>query len=192
VRGKYLGTNEEEMAELVRAIRRLLHPKESPSADASPPVQPELSVNVWYRNLPAVNAGLNGLATVLLAAGFLLIKGGRMTAHRNVMLTAFAVSIAFLGCYLVYHWALHAETGLPGKKFEGEGLVRPVYFSILISHVILAAAVPVLALITIYYGLKGDWARHRRIAKITFPIWMYVSVTGVIIYVMLYHWPTET
>jgi uncharacterized membrane protein YozB (DUF420 family) len=105
------------------------------------------------------------------------------------MLFAFGTSVAFLGCYLTYHFALSHYTGTHGKPFEGTGGARMVYYTILISHVILAAAVPMLALLTISRGLKEQWPAHRRIARITFPIWLYVSVTGVIIYGMLYHWP---
>jgi protein SCO1/2 len=143
----------------------------------------------WVLLLPAVNASLNGLATVLLLAGYAAIRNRRPVLHQRLMLTAFAVSIVFLGCYLAYHAGLHHYTGESGKKFQGVGVVRPIYFTILITHVILAATVPVLALITIYRAWKQQWDRHRRIAKITFPIWVYVSVTGVVIYAMLYHWP---
>lgn len=182
---KYLGTNPEDVAKLARDLRHLLHPQTTTSVPGSV----EIPADAWYMRLPAVNAALNGLAGVLLAAGFLLIKQRRITAHRNVMLTAFAVSIVFLACYLVYHEALRRDTGLPGKPFPGTGASLIFYRTILVTHVILAAAVPFLASVTIYRGLKADWARHRKIAKITFPIWMYVSVTGVIIYLMLYHWP---
>ena len=144
----------------------------------------------WLAALPAVNASLNGLATLLLLSGLALIRKGRRTAHRNVMLAAFAVSVVFLGCYLTYHQGLHHYTGTHGKEFSGAGLVRYAYFSILITHVILAAVVPVLAVMTIYRGLKADWERHRKIARLTFPIWLYVSITGVVIYLMLYHLPT--
>jgi protein SCO1 len=143
----------------------------------------------WVAALPAVNASLNGLATLLLVAGLIAIKRGRREGHKRLMLTAFATSIVFLVCYLVYHAALHHYTGESGRRFEGKGLIKTVYFTILISHVILAAAVPVLACVTIYRGLKQQWDRHRRIARITFPIWLYVSVTGVVIYGLLYHWP---
>ncbi len=187
VQGKYLGTNDESMAALARDLRRRLHPPTSRAA--ATPAAIEIPIDAWYMKLPAVNASLNGLATVLLALGYVLIKQRRPVAHKNVMLATFGVSIAFLACYLVYHGALHYDTGLAGKKFSGQGAVRPVYFSILITHVLLATAVPVLASLTIYRGLKADWTRHRKIAKITYPIWMYVSVTGVIIYLMLYHWP---
>ncbi|MDA0284063.1 MAG: DUF420 domain-containing protein [Planctomycetota bacterium] len=141
--------------------------------------------------LPAVNASLNGLATVLLVIGFWLIRQGKRDAHRNVMLSAFGVSIAFLVCYVAYHAGLNHYTGEHGKGFTGTGTVRVAYFVILISHVLLAAVVPFLAIITIYRGLKADWVRHKKIARVTFPIWLYVSVTGVVIYVMLYHLPLE-
>ena len=136
----------------------------------------------WVSFLPAVNASLNGLATVLLMLGYWLIRRKRIAAHRRVMLSAFGVSVVFLGCYLVYH----AYAG--SKPFPGTGPIRTAYFAILISHIVLAAAVPVLALVTIYRGLSGQWERHRAIARFTYPIWLYVSITGVIIYVMLYHW----
>lgn len=131
-------------------------------------------------DLPAVNAGLNLLATMLLTIGYVLIKRGRVVAHRNAMLGAFAVSIVFLVCYLIYH----AQIG--SRPFPGQGWVRPVYFAILISHVVLAASVPVLAVWTIVLGLTGRLAQHRRLARWTWPIWLYVSITGVVVYVMLY------
>lgn len=143
----------------------------------------------WAARLPTTNAMLNGLATVLLMLGFIAIKLRKERVHKRLMLMAFATSIAFLGCYLTYHFALNHYTGTHGKSFEGTGGARTVYFAILISHVLLAMAVPVLAIITIYRGLREQWAAHRRIARVTFPIWLYVSVTGVIIYGMLYHWP---
>ncbi len=143
----------------------------------------------WVTVLPTVNAGLNGLATVLLLTGFVLIKRGRREAHRRVMLSAFGTSIVFLVCYLTYHLALRHYTGESGKKFGGVGVIRPIYFVILITHVVLAAAVPVLASMTIWRAWRQNWEGHRRLARVTFPIWVYVSVTGVIIYALLYHWP---
>ena len=137
--------------------------------------------------LPAVNALLNGTATVLLVVGYVLIKQRRERAHTVAMLAAFAVSIVFLACYLVYHWQLHSTTGEAGKKFLGQGIIRPIYFTILISHIILAAMVPILAGLTIYYGFTNRRRSHRRIAVWAFPIWLYVSITGVVIYFMLYH-----
>jgi uncharacterized membrane protein YozB (DUF420 family) len=137
--------------------------------------------------LPTVNAALNGTATILLIAGYRLIKAKRETAHKRVMLSAFAVSIVFLACYLTYHAALRYQTGQGHVTFPGPPAVRSLYLAILISHVILAAIVPVLAGVTIYLGLRDRRARHRRWAKWTFPIWLYVSITGVVIYLMLYH-----
>lgn len=143
----------------------------------------------WVLALPTVNAILNSLSIFLLLSGIFQIKRGNRIAHQKTMMTAFGVSIVFLVCYLVYHFALHYYTGESSKKFAGTGTIRFVYFTILISHVFLAALVPVLALITIFRGLKKKWEKHRKIAKITFPIWLYVSVTGVVIYIMLYHYP---
>lgn len=143
----------------------------------------------WVQSLPSINAGLNGFATLLLLAGYVLIRRGKVEAHKRTMLTAFATSIVFLVCYLTYHGALQHYTGAGHREFAGQGTIKTIYRTILLTHVVLAAAVPVLASITIYRGLKADWVRHRRLAKITFPIWLYVSVTGVIIYWMLYHLP---
>ena len=131
--------------------------------------------------LPAVNATLNGLAAILLVRGYFLIKARRIEEHKKTMLAAFATSIVFLICYLVYH----AQVG--SVKFQGIGFIRIVYFTILVSHVILAFSVPFLAIITLRRGLKNDLRRHVAIAHWTFPIWLYVSVTGVVVYFMLYH-----
>jgi uncharacterized membrane protein YozB (DUF420 family) len=144
----------------------------------------------WVALLPTVNAGLNGLAGVLLVWGYTLIKRGNRVAHARTMIAAFITSIVFLGCYLTYHFALHAYTGESGKRFGHTGtLLSKAYLLILLTHVVLAAAVPFLASWTLYQAWRQDWSRHRRIAVVTFPIWVYVSVTGVIIYTMLYHWP---
>jgi len=132
-------------------------------------------------SLPAVNATLNATAAVLLVTGYTLIRLKRVEAHKRVMLTAFGVSIAFLVCYIVYH----AQVG--SVHFPKTGPIRAVYFTILITHTILAATVPVLAIITLRRALRGDFVRHRKIAKWTLPIWLYVSVTGVVVYLMLYH-----
>ena len=142
----------------------------------------------WVLALPALNASLNGLATVLLVLGYTLIKLRKRKAHECVMYAAFATSVLFLISYLTYHFALHHYTGESSKKFPLTGPVRTVYLSILLTHVVLAATVPFLALVTIWRGWTQQWERHVRIAKITFPIWLYVSVTGVIIYWMLYHY----
>ena len=142
----------------------------------------------WVSSLPAVNASLNGLAFVLLVVGWVLIRRGHRDAHKKTMLDAFGASILFLTVYLLYHGAMVHYTGEGQVKFQGTGAIRTVYFVILISHVLLAIAVPVLAIMTIRRGLKQQWEAHRRIARITFPIWVYVSLTGVIIYLMLYQW----
>ena len=131
--------------------------------------------------LPTINACLNGTSFVLLVLALVFIKRKNVAAHKACNLAAFASSIVFLVCYLTYH----AQVG--SVKFQGQGWVRPVYFTILVSHTILAATVPVLAIITLRRGFRMDVERHRKIAKVTLPIWMYVSLTGVVIYVMLYH-----
>ncbi|MDX1502272.1 MAG: DUF420 domain-containing protein [Thermoanaerobaculia bacterium] len=130
--------------------------------------------------LPTVNAVLNGTAALLLVAGYLLIRRRRIAAHRAVMIAAFSCSVLFLVSYLAYH----AQVG--SVRFQGQGWVRTVYFTVLISHTVLAAAVPVLAVITLARALRGRFERHRAIARWTLPIWLYVSVTGVVIYLMLY------
>jgi uncharacterized membrane protein YozB (DUF420 family) len=135
----------------------------------------------YVHYLPTLNAILNGTAAVLLLIGFLLIKNRKIHQHRAVMLTAFGVSILFLTSYLVYH----AQVG--SVPFKHPGTIRTVYFAILISHTLLAATVPVLAIITLNRALKKRFAKHRAIARWTFPIWLYVSVTGVVVYLMLYH-----
>ena len=140
--------------------------------------------------LPHVNASLNALATVLLIAGVVLIRSGKEKAHKRTMLSCFAVSAVFLICYLIYH-ALAGSKKFPAEAADG---IRYFYFVMLISHIVLAAAVPVLAIWTILLGLNPKRrAAHRRLARWTFPIWLYVSVTGVLLYVMLYHYaPTLT
>ncbi|MCI0358176.1 MAG: DUF420 domain-containing protein [Planctomycetaceae bacterium] len=141
-------------------------------------------MDAFVSQLPHVNASLNGLATVLLMLGLVLIKRRQETAHKWVMLACFAVSVAFLASYLTYHYHLEGAS----KKFPSypPAAVRYTYYSILLTHVVLAALVPFLAIGTIYLGLADKRAAHRRLARWTFPIWLYVSVTGVIIYVMLY------
>lgn len=131
-------------------------------------------------DLPALNATLNAIAATLLIIGYVKIRQGRMETHRRFMLAAFATSALFLISYVVYH----ANVG--SRPFPGHGLVRLVYFVILITHVILAAAILPLALITLNYGLRARFERHVPIARWTLPIWVYVSVTGVIVYLMLY------
>ncbi|MBV8200280.1 MAG: DUF420 domain-containing protein [Acidobacteria bacterium] len=131
-------------------------------------------------DLPAVNATLNALAALLLVTGFVLIRNRRWRAHRAVMVTALVCSTLFLTSYLIYH----AHVG--SVHFPGTGTARIVYFTILISHTLLAATVPVLAGITVVRAFRGRFSRHKKIARWTLPIWLYVSVTGVAVYWMLY------
>ncbi len=130
--------------------------------------------------LPTLNACLNALSGVLLVSGFIQIRKRNVRAHQRLMLSAFSVSILFLISYLIYHY------NVGSVAFTGQGWVRPLYFTILISHTILAAVVPFLASVTLYRAWKGDFRRHRRIARVTFPIWLFVSVTGVLVYLFLY------
>jgi uncharacterized membrane protein YozB (DUF420 family) len=135
-----------------------------------------------YAYFPALNATLNGTSAALLLTGRVLIAKGRMAAHRACMIAAVLVSLLFLGCYLYFH----AMVG--NIRFLGQGWARPVYFGILISHTTLAAAIVPLAIITLNRGLRARYDKHRAIARWTWPLWMYVSITGVIVYFMLYHW----
>ncbi len=130
--------------------------------------------------LPHVNAFLNGTCAVLLFAGYSFIRSGRVAAHRVCQMSAVVVSIVFLASYLTYHYH-HGAT-----RFTGPGLARYIYFAILISHTILAVVIVPLVGITLYRALRADFVRHRRIARITLPLWLYVSITGVIVYLMLY------
>jgi len=134
--------------------------------------------------LPTVNASLNALATVLLLIGFILIKNKRIDAHRNCMMAAFTVSCIFLICYV----ADKIIKGGAHTAYQGPEAVRIIYYVILISHILLAISVPVFAVLLIRYGLRQEIQRHRRLARFGFPIWLYVSVTGVVIFLMLYYW----
>ena len=135
-----------------------------------------------FYDLPLVNAILNGTCAVLLVIARNKIRQDKRDEHKRLMIAAFTVSCVFLISYLVYH----AEVGSVG--FKGEGWARPLYFTILISHTILAAAVPVLAIMSLRRGLKSQFALHKKISKYTYPIWLYVSVTGVLVYMFLYVW----
>jgi len=133
-------------------------------------------------DLPTLNAALNGTSAVLLALGYLFIRRKKVDLHKACMVSAFVTSTLFLVSYLFYHY--HAGS----KAFPGEGWTRPVYFAILISHVMLATVTLPLAIVTLARGLRGRFEKHRRIARWALPIWLYVSVTGVVVYLMLYHW----
>jgi putative membrane protein len=135
---------------------------------------------VGIADLPALNATLNASAAVLLSIGYVLIRKGRIETHRKVMLAAFTTSALFLISYLVYH----ANVG--SKRFPGQGTIRTVYLTILLTHTVLAAAIVPLVLVTLSRALSARFDRHRTIARLTLPIWLYVSVTGVVVYWMLY------
>lgn len=136
---------------------------------------------MWIHTLPSINAALNAIAAVLLIWGYTLIRRKRIQTHRRVMITAFVTSSLFLICYIAYH----VQVG--SVRFAKTGPIRTVYFSILVTHTLLAATVPVLAIITLRRGLSARYDKHRKIARWTLPIWLYVSVTGVVVYLMLYH-----
>ena len=131
-------------------------------------------------DLPTVNATLNTISAILLTIGYILIRQRKVEAHKRCMLAAFAVSVLFLISYVIYH----ANAG--STPFTRQGWIRPVYFTILISHIILAFVIVPLALRTLYLAWRERFEQHRRIAKITLPVWLYVSITGVLIYIMLY------
>ncbi len=133
-------------------------------------------------DLPTLNAVLNGTSAVLLAFGYLFIRRKKVNLHKACMVSAFVTSTLFLVSYLFYHY--HAGS----KAFPGEGWTRPVYFAILISHVILATVTLPLSIVTLARGLRGRFEKHRSIARWALPIWLYVSVTGVAVYLMLYRW----
>lgn len=144
-------------------------------------VEAATDIPAWVRYLPGLNAALNGLCGALLLAGFAFIRRRRIDAHRACMGAAFATSALFLASYVT----LHLYVG--STPFPGSGWVRAVYLSILVSHAVLAAAVVPLAIVTLYRALRGDFEGHARVARRTLPVWLYVSVTGVVVYLMLYH-----
>ena len=135
-------------------------------------------------HLPAINASLNGLAAILLVCGYVAIRRGERETHRKFMVAAFGTSCAFLACYLYYHFAV--ARGQP-TRFNGEGAARTAYLALLLSHTVLAAVNLPMVLRTLWLARREDWERHRRFARWTFPIWLYVSVTGVLVYWVLYH-----
>jgi putative membrane protein len=140
------------------------------------------------RILPAINASLNALSGVCLLIAFILIKRRRIAAHRRFMLAACSASLLFLGCYVLNHYLRHGIV----THFTGTGPIRPIYFTILITHTILAVTIVPLAILSVRNGLLMRVPQHRRVARWTFPLWMYVSVTGVLVYFFLYHWFPST
>ncbi len=132
-------------------------------------------------DLPTVNATLNGISAILVVAGFIAIKSGRRDLHRRLMLSALGVAVLFLTSYLYYH----SQVGT--TRFTEQGWIRPVYFSILLTHTVLAAVIVPLIITTVVLALRGKFSGHRKIARVTLPLWLYVSVTGVLVYLILYH-----
>jgi putative membrane protein len=134
-----------------------------------------------FSDLATVNAVLNSLSAVFLVLGFIFIRNKQISRHKACMLVAFSASTLFLGSYILYHYQVGSV------PFRGTGWVRPAYFTLLLSHIVLAAAIVPMALVTLARALRGNFYQHRRIAHWTFPVWLYVSVTGVMVYWMLYH-----
>jgi putative membrane protein len=131
-------------------------------------------------DLPTLNAILNSISAILLTVGYVFIKQKNRNAHRNCMIAAFSTSALFLTSYLIYHF------NVGSVKFQGQGMVRTIYFAILLTHTILAVAIVPMIFVTFARALKGNFSRHRAIAKWTLPVWLYVSITGVVVYLMLY------
>lgn len=167
IRGFYDGVEADDLPELEKQIDALWRKEHA----------------TWQDSLPTVNAVLNGTCAFVLVLGYVAIRRRRIVVHRNLMLTALAISAIFLASYLYYHVAV--RHGKP-TEFTGVGLVRPLYLGILVSHMVLAAVVAPLAIFTAYQGLRGRLSRHIAVARWTLPLWFYVSVTGVVVYVMLY------
>lgn len=136
--------------------------------------------------LPEFNASCNALCCLALCLGLLLIKSGRREAHVRAMVAATLFGVAFLVGYVTYHFFVQPELG--ATRFNGTGRTRPAYFALLISHVVLAMANVPLVVVTLWRAHRRDWERHKRIARITWPVWFYVSVTGILVYFVLYHW----
>lgn len=139
------------------------------------------------RILPTINATLNASSALLLIGGYRAIRRGQVRTHRRFMLSAFAVSTAFLASYLLYHITRQMQEGVGHTRFSGPAAIRPFYFVLLISHLVLAMVNLPMVIATLVTGLRGRYVRHRRIARWTWPMWLYVSVTGVLVYIMLYH-----
>ena len=135
----------------------------------------------FYSVLPHLNATLNASSFILLSSGYYLIRQKRIMAHRNCQIAALTASVLFLISYIVYH--LHHGT----TRFAGQGIARPIYFTILTTHTILAAVIVPFVIITVRRAMRGDFLRHKAIARWTLPMWLYVSITGVVVYLMLYH-----
>ncbi|RPI89732.1 MAG: DUF420 domain-containing protein [Planctomycetaceae bacterium] len=192
-----LGKMTAEEAQRLNAVPVLDEPTseadQTESADrpepAVGPASGRVPLPVWITRLPTINALLNTVATLYLVAGYLLIRRGKVAAHATVMISAFVTSAVFLSTYLTYHFALKHYTGSSSQPYQGPESLRILYYLILVPHVLLAPIATALALATIFQAARRNWSTHRKLARITFPIWLYVSVTGVIIYLMVYHLP---
>ena len=135
----------------------------------------------YFSVLPHLNAALNASSFILLSSGYLFIRRKNIAAHRNCQIAALTASVLFLVSYVVYHWH-HGVT-----KFAGQGIARPIYFTILTTHTVLAVVIVPFVIVTVRRAKRGDFQRHKRIARLTLPLWLYVSITGVVVYLMLYH-----
>ncbi len=156
----------------------------SSGADLSHTIDMTYMAHMTVSDLPALNASLNAIATVFISAGWYFIRRGRWRRHVACMIAAVITSTVFLVSYLTYHYARGGQSTL----FSGHGIIRPIYFTILISHILLAFSVLPLVIITLVPVFRRRWNKHRRIGRWTMPIWLYVSVTGVLVYLMLYQW----
>lgn len=164
----------------------------SPETNVLPGVLLSAASAMNIFDLPPVNATLNGLSTCLIAAGWSAIRRDRKRVHIACMVTALVCSTVFLSCYLTYHFGLLSSVGEGSVKFTADGWVRPVYYIILVTHLILAFTILPLVIITVIPALRARFDRHRKLGRFTMPIWLYVSITGVIVYFMLYQWYPST
>ena len=149
-------------------------------------VNPRLKIMEYLQIFPHLNAALNGLSGIFLLLGFYFIRTNRIKQHRASMLTAFSLSILFLISYLTHHTLRTYYFGLGTTRFTGEGIARPIYFTILLTHTVLAAAIVPFVLVTLRRALRGKFELHKRLARWVFPVWVYVSISGVLVYLMLY------
>lgn len=205
--GRYNARNELHMARLKKVVQGKMEPAEAQRlnalpTDAAPTEVAETAdtgeetqataageIPRWVLRLPTTNALLNALATICLVSGYVFIKRGDQKSHGAMMLSALITSAVFLGCYLTYHFALQRYTGSSSQPYQGPPALKPLYLCILVPHILLAPVATGMALMTVWHAWRKNWAKHRRLARYTFPIWLYVSVTGVIIYLMVYHLP---
>jgi len=162
---------------------------ESAAGDSEETAAGSVEIPQWVLRLPTTNALLNSLATICLVSGYVFIRRGDRNSHAAMMLSALVTSAIFLGCYLTYHFALQRYTGNSSQPYQGPPALKPLYLCILIPHILLAPVATGMALTTVWHAWRKNWEKHRRLARYTFPIWLYVSVTGVIIYLMVYHLP---